>query len=420
MIALQDLCNATGLPGKMALLGLEDGTRAFCGAVTVNVSGFAAGTVALSLVFGAFATEVLRGAILAVPKGQLEAARAIGMSRALLIRRILIPQVWRFALPGLGNLWLNLVKDTSLVSVIALDELMRKAGIAVGVTKQPFLFYGAACALYLAVTGVSMIVFARAERWASRGVRPAGLRRRTMETLTPPSAEALPPPPPDGGGFLGLIGDLLLGLFGALWSALSWLVQGLVYLGGSFKQGLRAIWLFLGDILSPVLDPIGAFLTEHTPVLAKYGPKLLDGLWTTAELVTLSLLIGGLLAIPVAFALITRFAPLRWLATAYIFFFRGTPLLAQIFLIYYGSGQFREFFQQARALGDFLRSLLVRPDRLQPEHRRLYRRDPARRHPGRAAGRDRGGQGAGHGPLADPAPGRAARGLSDRPARLWQ
>lgn len=171
LIALQDLCNATGLPEKMTLLGLGDGTRAFCGAVTVNVSGFAAGTVALSLVFGAFATEVLRGAILAVPKGQLEAARAIGMSRALLIRRILIPQVWRFALPGLGNLWLNLVKDTSLVSVIALDELMRKAGIAVGVTKQPFLFYGAACALYLAVTGVSMIAFARAERWASRGVR---------------------------------------------------------------------------------------------------------------------------------------------------------------------------------------------------------------------------------------------------------
>ncbi|PWR17864.1 ABC transporter permease [Zavarzinia compransoris] len=171
LVALQDLCAATALPAKMALFGLEDGTRAFCGATTVNVSGFAAGTVALSLVFGAFATEVLRGAILAVPKGQLEAARAIGMSRALLIRRVLIPQVWRFALPGLGNLWLNLVKDTSLVSVIALDELMRKAGIAVGVTKQPFLFYGAACALYLAVTGVSMIVFARAERWASRGVR---------------------------------------------------------------------------------------------------------------------------------------------------------------------------------------------------------------------------------------------------------
>ncbi|TDP49282.1 ABC transporter permease [Zavarzinia compransoris] len=175
-----------------------------------------------------------------------------------------------------------------------------------------------------------------------------------MEPLAP--APALAPEaavPPDGGGVFSTIGDLLLALLGALWSAFAWVVEGLVYLGGGFKQGLRAVWLFLGDLLSPALDPIGALLSEHTPVLAKYGPKLLDGLWTTTELVTLSLLIGGLLAIPVAFALVARIAPLRWLATAYIFFFRGTPLLAQIFLIYYGSGQFRGFFEQAGLWGVF-------------------------------------------------------------------
>lgn len=172
-VRLPELCAGLGLPDKLDLIDLGDGARSFCATETVDVSSFAAGVVALSLVFGAFATEVLRGAILAVPKGQLEAARAIGMSRPLVIRRILVPQVWRFALPGLGNLWLNLVKDTSLVSVIALDELMRKTSIAVGVTKEPFLFYGATCLLYLVVTGISMTAFARAERWASRGVRRA-------------------------------------------------------------------------------------------------------------------------------------------------------------------------------------------------------------------------------------------------------
>ncbi|MDD3446339.1 MAG: ABC transporter permease subunit, partial [Zavarzinia sp.] len=115
LIRLPELCAAVGLADKLDLVGLGDGARAFCATETVDVSSFVAGIIALSLVFGAFATEVLRGAILAVPKGQLEAARAIGMSRALVIRRILVPQVWRFALPGLGNLWLNLVKDTSLV-----------------------------------------------------------------------------------------------------------------------------------------------------------------------------------------------------------------------------------------------------------------------------------------------------------------
>ena len=138
-----------------------------------EINGFWSGVVALSFVFGAYAGEVFRGAFLAIPPGQAEAARAIGMSRALTFRRVLLPQVWRHALPGLGNLWLVLVKDTSLVSVIALEELLRRTYVAVGVTKQPFLFYGVACLIYLAITSISSLILAWAEARAARGLRRA-------------------------------------------------------------------------------------------------------------------------------------------------------------------------------------------------------------------------------------------------------
>ncbi|WP_439817144.1 ABC transporter permease [Zavarzinia sp. CC-PAN008] len=136
-----------------------------------EISGFLAGVIALSLVFGAYATEVFRGAILAVPTGQIEAARAIGMPPFLVFRRIMLPQVWRYALPGIGNLWMVLIKDTSLVSAIALDELTRQTQIAVGATKRPFLFFATASLIYLAITAISMIVLARAEARAARGIR---------------------------------------------------------------------------------------------------------------------------------------------------------------------------------------------------------------------------------------------------------
>ena len=93
------------------------------------------------------------------------------MSRRMIFRRIQVPQVWRFALPGLGNLWINLLKDTSLVSVIALDDLMRMTKVAVGVTKQPFTFYLAACLIYWALCVLSELVLARLEARANRGVR---------------------------------------------------------------------------------------------------------------------------------------------------------------------------------------------------------------------------------------------------------
>ncbi len=136
----------------------------------VELSPFAAGVTALSLVFGAYATEVFRGAILAIPKGQIEAARAIGMNRRLVFLRVTLPQLWRVALPGLGNLFLVSQKDTALVSVIGLEELTRKAAFATGFTKAPFTFYMAAAVLYLTITSVTMVGLHLAERRASRGM----------------------------------------------------------------------------------------------------------------------------------------------------------------------------------------------------------------------------------------------------------
>lgn len=141
--------------------------------VLVDINPFVAGVVTLGVIYGAFATEIFRGAILAVPQGQIEAAKACGMGRVLVVRRILLPQVWRYALPGLGNLWLVLIKATALMSVIQLPELMRMSDIAARAVRLPFTFYFIASLFYLAITILSMLAQQRAERWASRGVRRA-------------------------------------------------------------------------------------------------------------------------------------------------------------------------------------------------------------------------------------------------------
>lgn len=129
------------------------------------------GVIALGLAFGAYATEIFRGAILAIPKGEIEAARAYGMNRRLRFCRIIWPQMGRFALPGLGNLFLVLIKDTSLLSVITVQELMRETRIAITVTAQPFTFYMAAAFLYLLMTTAALYGLRALERRASIGQR---------------------------------------------------------------------------------------------------------------------------------------------------------------------------------------------------------------------------------------------------------
>jgi polar amino acid transport system permease protein len=152
-ILSQDLADASGLP------------------IAVNLSPFAAGVIALALVFGAYASEVLLAALRGVERGQIEAAKSFGMSPGLAFRRVTAPQMLRIALPGLGNNWLVLLKDTSLVSVIALNDLLRMTSVAVERTRKPFEFYAAACAIYLLMTAISTLAIARAERAARRGWR---------------------------------------------------------------------------------------------------------------------------------------------------------------------------------------------------------------------------------------------------------
>ncbi|EKV28128.1 Arginine ABC transporter, permease protein ArtQ [Caenispirillum salinarum AK4] len=165
-----------GLPELLTVLLVYFGGTVLLTAIVgdyVEVSAFGAGVAALGITFGAYATEVFRGAIIAIPKGQIEAAHAYGMSKLLTFRRVVLPQVWRIALPGLGNLFLVLMKDTALVSVVGLEDLMREADIASRYTKEPFTFYMAAAVMYLGLTVVSMAVLHRLEKRANRGQRRA-------------------------------------------------------------------------------------------------------------------------------------------------------------------------------------------------------------------------------------------------------
>jgi polar amino acid transport system permease protein len=139
----------------------------------VQVNGFAAAVAVLGFVQGAYSTEVLRGAILSVPKGQLEAAKAYGMPPVLRFRRILFPLMIRYALPGLNNLWVNILKDSSLISVVGLSELVFQSKTAASSTKHYFFFYSAAGVIFLVLTNLSNTGIGFLERRVNRGVRRA-------------------------------------------------------------------------------------------------------------------------------------------------------------------------------------------------------------------------------------------------------
>ena len=140
---------------------------------TFQVSAFAAAVAALGLIYGAYLTDVLRGAIQAIPKGQVEAARAYGMHAPLRFRRIIFPQMIRFAVPGMGNQWLNITKDSALVSAVGAFEMAFAAKSAASQTKEYLFFYSIAGLMFLCLTIVSMIALARIEKRANRGVRRA-------------------------------------------------------------------------------------------------------------------------------------------------------------------------------------------------------------------------------------------------------
>ncbi len=135
----------------------------------ISISGLIAGIYVLGFVQGAYSTEVFRGAIQAIPLGQIEAARAYGMPFWLRFRRIILPAMLPFAIPGMANLWLIVTKGTALLAVVGFTELALTTRQAAGATKQYFLFFVAAGLLYLALSLVSTYLFALLERYLRRG-----------------------------------------------------------------------------------------------------------------------------------------------------------------------------------------------------------------------------------------------------------
>lgn len=156
--------------GGSALIGAL--AKALVGAGFLAAPAFLTGALALGLISASFTAEVLRGAWLALDGGQADAAAALGMRWSVGVRTVLLPQVMRLALPGLGNVWQLTLKESALVSLTGLTELMRQSAVASNATDRPFTFYGVAALLYLAITAAAAVLFRRAERRSRRGLIP--------------------------------------------------------------------------------------------------------------------------------------------------------------------------------------------------------------------------------------------------------
>jgi len=144
----------TKVASAFGYAGLADSGYAFIIAV-----------VAIGTISGAYSTEVIRGALASIPSGHIEAARALGIPGRRIFRRIIVPQMLRIAIPGMNNIWQTTIKDTALVSVVGLQELMRIAFIGAGTTRHPLIFFLIAAVVYLLITVVSQTGFNSAERF---------------------------------------------------------------------------------------------------------------------------------------------------------------------------------------------------------------------------------------------------------------
>jgi arginine/ornithine transport system permease protein len=136
----------------------------------IDINPFMAGVSTIGFIFGAYMAETFRGAILAVPGGQMEAGYAYGMTRLQVFIRILMPQMVRHAIPGFGNNWLVLMKTTALVSIIGLKDMVRMAGLAAGATRMPFTFYLVVALIYLILTSISILILNRLNKRYSVGI----------------------------------------------------------------------------------------------------------------------------------------------------------------------------------------------------------------------------------------------------------
>lgn len=169
-----------GMPEMLVIYLVFFGGGALSSWIASNILGlrgrfdlpsFVVGVVCIALSVGAYACEVIRGAVLAVPGGQIEAAEAVGMTRWQRNRLIVAPQAFRIALPGMTNVWQFALKDTALVSIIGVTEVMRMASIGSDATKQPFTFYFVALLIFIAIAYLSQRLFVRLQNSADRGVR---------------------------------------------------------------------------------------------------------------------------------------------------------------------------------------------------------------------------------------------------------
>lgn len=139
----------------------------------IEINPFSAGVITLGFIYGAYFTETFRGAILAVPRGQMEAATAYGLTRAQRFRLVVFPQMMRFALPGIGNNWMVILKATALVSIIGLADLVKVAQDAGKSSYQLFFFLILAALIYLVITIVSNYALRRMEIFYAAGTREA-------------------------------------------------------------------------------------------------------------------------------------------------------------------------------------------------------------------------------------------------------
>ncbi|MDC3016897.1 ABC transporter permease [Candidatus Pelagibacter sp.] len=135
----------------------------------IEINAFVTGSFAIGIISGAYSTEVFRGAIQSIDKGQFEAAKVLGFSKFKQFYKIILPQMLRLAIPNLSNVWQITLKDTSLISVTGLVEIMRQSYIAAGSTRDPLFFYSFAAVLYLLLTFLSMKLINKLEDKYSRG-----------------------------------------------------------------------------------------------------------------------------------------------------------------------------------------------------------------------------------------------------------
>lgn len=171
-----------GIPDLVTMLLLFYGMQMVLNNVTeaqglsqITINPFSAGVLTLGVIYGAYFSETFRGAFLAVPKGPIEAGFAFGMTHFQVFRRILFPLMMRFALPGIANIWQVLLKSTALVSIIGLNDLVRVSDQAGKASYQFFFFIALTGIIYLAVTSVTNVIFARLERLYATGQRAADL-----------------------------------------------------------------------------------------------------------------------------------------------------------------------------------------------------------------------------------------------------